>query len=357
MAFSDLYRLTPNGPTWNVAQEFQTVFDFEYSDDRSDLLSLYAKGKKMQWDAADRIDWSQDLDWENPQGMPEQTIGIFGSPMWEKMSKQERVELRRNMQAWSVSQFLHGEQGALICSAKIVQQVPDLEAKFYASTQTIDEARHVEAYKRLIEKIGMSYPITGPLATLLEQVLEDKRWDMTYLGMQVVIEGLALAAFAGIRDMSTSPLAGAVNAYVMQDEARHVAFGRLTLREYYPHLTAAERKEREEFLVEACYHMRDRFQSREVYETLGLDVAECIAWADESEGARNFRNHLFNRIVPVVADIGLWGDTVQRGYAQMGVLDYVNVDVEALQANDEKIAQDFDARRRNIEEVAGVAAE
>jgi hypothetical protein len=289
--------------------------------------------------------------------MPEQTIGIFGSPMWEKMSTKERIELRRNMQAWSVSQFLHGEQGALICSAKIVQQVPDLEAKFYASTQTIDEARHVEAYKRLIEKIGMSYPITGPLATLLEQVLEDKRWDMTYLGMQVVIEGLALAAFAGIRDMSTSPLAGAVNAYVMQDEARHVAFGRLTLREYYPHLTAAERKEREEFLVEACYHMRDRFQSREVYENLGFDAAECVAWSDQSEGARNFRNHLFNRIVPIVADIGLWGETVQRGYAQMGVLDYVNVDVDALQANDEKIAQDFDARRRNIEEVAAVAAE
>ena len=357
MAFSDLYQLTPGSTQWNVDQDYSAVFDFEYQDERDDLLSLYAKGKKMQWDAETRIDWDQELDWENPQGMPEMSIGIFGSPMWEKMSKAERVNLRRNMQAWSVSQFLHGEQGALICAAKIVTQVPNLEAKFYASTQTIDEARHVEAYKRLIEKIGMSYPITGPLETLLGQVLEDKRWDMTYLGMQVVIEGLALAAFAGIRDMSTSPLAGAVNAYVMQDEARHVAFGRLALREYYPHLSAAERKEREEFLVEACFHMRDRFQSREVYTNLGLDADECIAWAEQSEGASRFRNHLFNRIVPIVSDIGLWGETVQKGYAQMGVLEYVNVDIDALQANDEKIAQDFDDRRRNIEEVAAVAAE
>jgi hypothetical protein len=357
MPFSDMYQLTPTGPKWNVDQTFQTIFDFEYSDERDDLLGLYAKGKKMQWDAAERIDWNQELDFENPQGMPVESIGIYGSPMWEKMNHAERVQLRRNMQAWSVSQFLHGEQGALICSAKIVQQVPNLEAKFYASTQCIDEARHVEAYKRLIEKIGMSYPITGPLSTLLEQVLEDSRWDMTYLGMQVVIEGLALAAFAGIRDMSTAPLAGAVNAYVMQDEARHVAFGRLALREYYPHLSAAEKKEREQFLVEACYHMRDRFQSREVYEVLGLDVEDCVAWTEQSDAAKRFRNHLFNRIVPIVADIGLWGETVQKGYAAMGVLDYVHVDVDALQANDDAIARDFDARRQNIEAVAAVAAE
>ena len=288
-------------------------------------------------------------------GLPEQQIAIYGSPLWEKMNKKERVELRRNFAAWQLSQFLHGEQGALICAAKIVQQVPDLEAKFYASTQTIDEARHVEAYKRLIEKLGMSYPMTGPLATLLEQVLTDKRWDMTYLGMQVVIEGLALAAFAGIRDMTTSPLAGAVNAYVMQDEARHVAFGRLSLREYYPHLTQGERNEREEFLVEACYLMRDRFEAREVWETLGYDADECIKWGKESPNQKLFRNHLFNRIVPIVKDIGLWGETVQKGYSDMGVLDYVNNDIDAMQANDEAVAAQFDARRKNIEEVAALA--
>ena len=355
--FSDTYRLTPTGPTWNVAQEFEAVFDFEYSDDRKDLLKLYAKGKAQQWDAEHRIDWSQELDYENPMGLPEQQMAIYGSPLWDKMDKKNRVELRRAFAGWQLSQFLHGEQGALICAAKIVQQVPDLEAKFYASTQTIDEARHVEAYKRLIEKLGVSFPMTGPLATLLEQVLTDKRWDMTYLGMQVVIEGLALAAFSGIRDMTTSPLAGAVNAYVMQDEARHVAFGRLSLREYYPHLTSGERREREEFLVEACYLMRDRFEAREVWESLDLDADECIKYGLESPNQKMFRNHLFNRIVPIVADIGLWGPTVQKGYTEMGVYDYMNVDIEAMQANDEKVANDYDARRRNIREVAAIAAE
>ena len=348
MAFDHTYRIQP-GADWEVAQDFDTRFTWGYSDERQDLLNLYSKGKKLQWDAEDRIDWNQELDWENPQGMPEETFALATLPAYRKMSRREQGELRRNVQAHTLSQFLHGEQGALICSAKIVQQVPNLEAKFYASTQTIDEARHVEAYKRLIEKIGISYPLTPPLKTLLEQVLNDRRWDMTYLGMQVVIEGLALAAFAGIRDYSTSPLAASVNAYVMQDEARHVAFGRLTLRDYYPQLTQAERDEREEFLVEACYHMRDRFRQEELWEHLGMNVKECVDHMDGSEGGRRFRNHLFNRIVPVVKDIGLWGPIVQKGYADMGVLEYVKVDIDALQANDEDVARQFDARRQNIE--------
>ena len=191
------------------------------------------------------------------------------------MSNKEKANVRRHFQAWQISQFMQGEQGALICAAKIVTQVPDVDSKFYASTQVIDEARHVESYKRLLEKFGVAYPMTAPLQELIDQVLRDSRWDMTYLGMQVVIEGLALAAFQQIRDHAQNPLAAAVNAYVMQDESRHVAFGRLALRDYYPQLTQKERDEREEFLLEACYLMRDRFDAVEVWHTLGLDPAEC----------------------------------------------------------------------------------
>src|SRR5437868_15354179 len=173
------------------------------------------------------------------------------------MPRQERATTRRHQQAWQLSQFLHGEQGALVCTAKIVQQVPSVDAKFYAATQVMDEARHVEAYKRLLhEKFKLAYPINNALKTLLEQTLSDRRWDMTYLGMQVLIEGLALAAFQSIRDKSGNTLAGAVNAYVMQDEARHVSLGRLALREYYPQLSDAERDERAEIVVEALHITR-----------------------------------------------------------------------------------------------------
>src|SRR6201981_3602034 len=165
----------------------------------------------------------------------DRVVHIYGTDLWNRMNEKERRRVRHHLQASQISQFMHGEQGALIATAKIVQTVPDLDSKFYAATQVMDEARHVEAYKRLLhEKFQLAYPINKALKVLLEQTLGDRRWDMTYLGMQVLIEGLALAAFQSIRDKAGNTLASAVNAYVMQDEARHVSFGRLALADYFP---------------------------------------------------------------------------------------------------------------------------
>lgn len=351
VAIDPLYATALEDSAWEVPQDYDTLFNWNYGDDRDDLLNLYGKGKSMQWDTDVRIDWDHELDPENPLGFPIELFPLYEADFFQKMSKKEQGEAVRHQAAWSNSQFLHGEQGALICSAKIVQNVPDLEAKFYASTQVMDEARHVETYKKLVEKIGLAYPITGPLKTLLDQVLRDSRWDMTYLGMQVVIEGLALAAFANIRDHGTDPLASAVNAYVMQDEARHVAFGRLALRTFYPELTQAERDEREEFLIEACYLMRDRFSSSEVWETLGFDVKKCKEHLENSQGMQMFRTNLFSRIVPVVKDIGLWGNKIQNAYADMGVLGFAHTDIDAMQANDMAVAEEHDARRKYVDSV------
>jgi hypothetical protein len=355
MTIADMYAIAGTPKTWDVPQDFLTCFNWEFAPERSRLLNLYERGKTMQWNATDRIDWSQELDEENPQQLPEEMLPISSTPVYQRMSRQEKATIRRHHQAWSTSQFLQGEQGALICAAKIVQQVPDMDSKFYAATQVMDEARHVEAYKKLLEKFGIAYPMTKPLQTLLEQVLRDTRWDMTYLGMQVVIEGLALAAFARLRDHAQNPLAASVNAYVMEDEARHVAFGRLSLRDYYPQLTQSERDEREEFLVEACYLMRDRFDALELWQNLDLPIAECVEHLQASGAMAQFRQRLFTRIVPCVKDIGLWGEKVRRGYEQMGVLEFANVDLSAMAEHDEQRAEEFDARRAHVDSVIAAA--
>lgn len=344
MTTKDRYPIPADGDQWNVDCALQSTLRWEYADGRESLENLYSKAKKLQWDADERIDWSQDLDPENPMEMPDELLPLFGSDIWNKMTTKERHRLRHHQQAWQNSQFLHGEQGALICTAKIVQQVPHMDAKYYAATQVVDEARHVESYSRLLhDKFELAYPMTPPLQALLENVISDSRWDMTYLGMQVLIEGLALAAFQGIRDMAKNSLASQVNAYVMQDEARHVAFGRLTLREYYPQLSDKERDEREEFAVEACYHMRDRFQAQEVWETLGLPVAECAEYVDHSESMKIFRSALFSRIVPTIKEIGLWGPRIRKAYEDMGIIGFADVNSEELSANDEQVAASFDA--------------
>jgi len=279
--------------------------------------------------------------------MPDEAVAIYGSDVWEKLTRSEKAELRRHTQAWNISQFLQGEQGALLAASKIVQAVPDLDAKFYAATQVMDEARHVEAYQKLLGKFRVAYPMTDPLQELVNEALSDSRWDVTYLAMQVVIEGLALAAFGTIRDLAQNPLARMVNAYVMEDEARHVAFGRLSLRDYYPELTQSERDEREEFLVEACYLMRDRMtQSKEIYDVLGLPVDKCQEYTEGSEIVKLYRTLLFQRIVPIVKDIGLWGPKIQKAYEDMGVLHFAELHPQTLQDEDERIARELDGERQ-----------
>jgi hypothetical protein len=340
------YALPVEQTKWSMEGGSRVVFNWEYDEGRDRLLTLYEKGKTLQWNANQRIDWSHELDPDNPLGIPDEHVSLYGSDLWAGFGPADKAMVRRHIAAWQFSQFLHGEQGALICTARIVESVPQIDAKFYAATQVMDEARHVEVFSRLLnDKIGLAYPVNPHLKALLQQVLTDSRWDMVYLGMQVLIEGLALAAFASLRDFAADPLIRAVNAYVMQDEARHVAFGRLALRDYYPELTAAERAEREEFVVEASYLMRDRFLAEEMWDTLGFDRAECLAVVDRSLTMREYRKMLFSRIVPTVKDIGLWGPKVQGAFRAMGVLAFGALNPDDLGAADELIGRQLDLGR------------
>jgi hypothetical protein len=347
--------LEDSAEQWSLNTPTTTVFSWDYTHGRDQLLRLYDKGTRKQWIASDRIDWTHDLDFDNPLGSPDDFVPIVDSPIWARLSDNEKGEVRRHMVAWQFSQFMHGEQGALVCTSKIVNTVPDMDSKFYAATQVIDEARHVEVYSRFLhEKLDLTYPINSNLKTLLDQGLGDNRWDFTYLAMQVLIEGLALAAFGLIRNNATDPLARAVNAYVMQDEARHVMFGRLALRDYYPQLTQAERDEREEFTVEACYRMRDRFLGEEVWDRLGMPVAETTDHVRDSETQRMFRGFLFQRIVPVLRDIGLLGPRVRAAFEDMGVMGFADTDLDELAAEDDAVAEDFD-RMKHVGEIAASA--
>jgi len=341
------------GPSIETLEAILDItYTWGYQETRQKLRDLYDKAVRGQWISDDVLPWQTNVDLDHPMG-PEQMMPLWGSDIYNKMTEKERNWLRFNLQCHSICQFMHGEQGALIATAKIVNTVPDINAKFYAATQVMDEARHVESYKRLIhEKFKSAYPITESLKNLLEQTLSDRRWDMTYLGMQVLIEGLALAAFQSIRDKAGNTLAQAVNAYVMQDEARHVSFGRLALREFYPTLSDAERDEREEFAVEALYFMRDRFNQSEVWERLGLPAKMLDEIHYNSKQMNSFRGRLFSRIVPTIRDIGLWGPRIQKAFADMGVMNYAKLDVGEQLANDGRVADEFDRKMFVEKEIA-----
>jgi len=298
------------------------AYNWEYANDRQRLVRLYENAKRDQWNATQRLDWSIDVDPERGL-LPDAAIGIYGTPIWASLDARQIERLRHEALSWQLCQFLHGEQGALLATAQIVDAVPWYEAKQYGATQVMDEARHVEVYRRFIqEKLGVEYDVNRELKKLLDQILLDSRWDMKFLGMQIIVEGLALAAFGTMRDTTTNPLLRDLTAAVMEDESRHVAFGVLSLREFCQDLSEKDRNEREEFVYEACVLMRDRISNREVWETMGLDADECIEHSDRSPIAQQFRYRLFSKIVPNVKSLGLLSNKQRARFEQLGILEY-----------------------------------
>ncbi len=230
-----------------VADPCPAEFTWDYQKGRRERLDrLYEKAKKAQWNATTDLPWETEVDQEKVvamnaeanQDMQHWTNTDLSGTALEGWGEKEWLQLGVENQNWMLSQFLHGEQGALLCTAKIVETVPWIDAKYYAATQVVDEARHVEVFSRYLdEKLSGHYPLNGHLGLLLDDILGDSRWDMTYLGMQIMVEGLALAAFGFIHAMTTEPLLKQLLRYVMADEARHVAFGVISLQELYSQLT------------------------------------------------------------------------------------------------------------------------
>ena len=307
-----------------------TTYVWRYETELADLRALYEKAKGEQWDGRVDLAWDTDIDPEK-EYFPDELIPIYGSAIWSKLDARNIRELRRHVVSWMLSQFMHGEQGALLATAQIVTSAPSIDAKLFAATQVMDEARHVEVYERYLrEKVELTYPINAHLRTLLDQILADSRWDMKYLGMQILVEGLALAAFQIMHASSSEPLIKELTHGVMRDEARHVAFGVMSLREVYANdLSDRERRDREEFTVEACRLMRDRFVHQEVWERLGMPVEECNRHAFDAPQMREFRRLLFMRIVPNIKRLNLLTPFVRERFAQLGILEFEDFPADA----------------------------
>ncbi len=297
----------------NVHSNFDTAFTWDYEKgQRPKLDKLYEKAKKSQWNAQTDLPWDIEVDQEQvvmanavANGGLNEGIDTTGTSL-ESWGDKEWLDFGVQSQNWTLSQFMHGEQGALVCTAKIVESVPWIDAKYYASTQVMDEARHVEVFnKYLDEKLSGHYPINSHLGLLLDDIISDSRWDMTYLGMQIMVEGLALAAFGFMHQMTTEPLLKQILRYVMSDESRHVAFGVLSLQEYYSQLSAAELRERQEFAFEAAVRMRDRFLQQEVWDRMGIDGKEVAPLLMQVPERKMFQVMLFSKIVPNLKKLGL----------------------------------------------------
>lgn len=323
-------------------------FDWTYTSDFPEMRALYSRAKQHQWDAETLLDWGMDVDPMHPDRpiIPSDFFDFDALDRHVKLSAEERRRFLYNMAAWMLSQFLHGEQGALFAAAQVTESVQWFDGKLYGSTQVVDEGRHVEAFHRYLDvKLNKLYTINDNLFVIIDSLMSDPRWDMKFLGMQIMVEGLALGAFGTLYKLTREPLLKNLLGAVIQDEARHVHYGVLALREHVrTALSEAERREREDWAFEVALLMRNRFMAHEVYEEWFEGIMTRRQWNDlisSSPGMREFRDVMFRRLVPNLDTIGLLSPRVEAHYHRVGLLRFRG-GKNAMQLSGDDLLRDLD---------------
>ncbi|MDI1449911.1 ferritin-like domain-containing protein [Polyangium sp. 6x1] len=304
-------------------------FNWSYPSDQPEMADLYRRAKVGQWNGDD-LPWNTSVDPLDPERplIPEEFLSFeYIEELGIKLDKEERAELGYSMCAWMLSQFLHGEQGALFAAAQVTEAVQFFDGKLYGATQVMDEGRHVEVFNRYLDtKLNKLYQINDNLFVIIDSLMTDGRWDMKFLGMQIMVEGLALGAFSTLYKQTKEPLLKELLKMVIQDEARHVHYGVCALREHFTkHLTARERQEREDWAFEVALLMRNRFAAYEVYEEWFEGRMTRAEWRNvvyRSKGMEEFRTVMFSRLVPNLREIGLLSSRIMPRYEEVGLMRY-----------------------------------
>jgi hypothetical protein len=312
-----------------ILTSFDSSYAWNYGSVKEGLRDLYEKAKREQWNGTTQLAWDTEVDPES-EIIPSVVNPLAGYGPFEKLDEKERARFRHGQVALQLSQFLHGEQGALIVASQLVGAVPWIDAKYYAGSQTMDEARHVEVFARYLrEKLEWEWPINPNLKELLDATIVDSRWDFKYLGMQILIEGLAMAAFGNLFQFCQEPLLKELLRYVMRDESRHVAFGVLSLRDYYEEMPAGELADREDFIIYASELMRDRLVGSDLARAMGWNADEVQQVVLQSEVGRQFRGMLFQRVVPNLKKLGLLTPKVRKAFTDLDIIRFEDFDPDA----------------------------
>ncbi|WP_117210552.1 ferritin-like domain-containing protein [Allorhizocola rhizosphaerae] len=309
---------------WRLPVQLETVLTWDYAPSAPRLRDLYERAKQAQWNASTDITWSLPVPFGSP--LPDDSSFAMASFAVSPLARRGRSEwdrFRWELQAWMVSQVLHGEQGGLVVAARLVEAVPDLDSKYYAASQTADEARHVEVFQRYLnEHVADPYPVNESLRALIGDVITESRWDMAALGMQIMVEALAMAVFRLAQQTFHDDLIKEITRLVARDEARHVTFGVLSLSGVYPQLTAGELAEREELVLEAAALMRRRFLLEDVWERLDVPRAEGVDYAAHDALMVKYRQAIFAKVIAALRQIGLLTPRVRDGLAALDLLDF-----------------------------------
>ncbi len=309
----------------------KTLWKFDYEPNVKALRDLYEVAKKDQWNAASDVPWHLETD---PAQVGE-LAGPGGDPLQEldfikALPEDKAIELSKKRSAWFLSQMLHGEQGAMLCCGQLVEVVPDIDGKLYASTQVIDEARHVEVFHRYINRLDQVYPLMGPLKALLNAVLEADMWQKKCVGMQVIAESMAMGAFKMMKQGTNDEVLRKVVELTAQDEARHVSFGLIYLTEELPKMSESGRNDVEDFALAGVKILADPDSEAaaplfSIFGEVGIDMDVAMKEMTEKFSDPEFRarqpNPFKQYVIPQLDRIGLITERTAQAYRDMELRD------------------------------------
>ncbi len=337
--------------SYETAMEIAWQFDYEMGIDK--LRSLYSKSKKLQWDGEVDLDWSTEVDPAKPI-IDDDRFGLSEIPFVKRLSKSQQETFRAHVGAQRLSQFLHGEQGALMTAATLTHAVPDYEGKLYAATQTMDEARHVEVFERYVRKLALVYPMSPFLRDLIDITLKSENWVKIAIGMNMIVEGLALGAFHNMRRATSCDLLRSLIEGVLRDESRHVAFGNVYVGATIADMHADDREDVAEFAYDALMMMVGATGQRKgeppapdptfrlVLENCEIDPGDFLAGMREAreQGIRFDQPpgtiHAFKDLMmPALVRVGAVTERTREKFAEQGLRIYDDVSVLERLEDDE----------------------
>jgi hypothetical protein len=319
--------------TDEVGTAMRAIYNWSYEPEIDALRTLYANALERQWIAVRDLDWQRGVD----RDAFSETFSLGGLPIaktrfWKSLPADTRWEVARRSACFLLSNFLHGEQGALMVAGQLVGAVPHMDGKFYAATQTLDEARHVEAFAAYVRLLDDVTEISPGLKRLLDNVLAAEDWRFKAVGMQVVAEGLALYAFRDMRNQTREPLLQQLLTYVARDEARHTGYGIKYLSAVVPELSPAECGALEDFAFESARLLIDsraglsmRDQVLGIWKSAGVDPLEAMAkLAEERDVVAAMLQQSGGRlgpvsgfVIPTLRAIGLYSERIRGHFAEM----------------------------------------
>jgi hypothetical protein len=323
---------------WETADVLKSPMEicwqFAYEIDSDKLKTLYSKAKKYQWDAEADLDWNYTVDPSRPIMEDDAIGGVMRVPLIAKLDGSQRDRLMAHLAGHRLSQFLHGEQGALMTAAALTHAVPDYQGKLYAATQTMDEARHVEVYARYIHKLAIVYPMGVALKRIIDLTLTASHWVKIAIGMNMIVEGLALASFHNMLQVTPCELLRKILQGVLRDESRHVAFGSIYVGDAIKDMQPDEREDVADFAFQIVDLMR-RARRRDatpdpgflsVLDNSGIDrtdfwksVGEMATSGQKFEPPRDQIHPFKHLMMPALVRVGAITERAREKYKAEGI--------------------------------------